>query len=149
MTIQVLRQESVISGAPSGEISKIEGPLRMVCRRLSANSFSWMPATEMYQKEDSFVIRMDLPGIRKEDVDISTTEDILNVKGDRKPLVAKGEEYHREVRYGTFSRSFTLPMSVDATKIEAALEDGILEIRLPRVTTAKLARVPIEIKAKG
>ena len=147
MTVQVARQESMISGAPSKDTGKMERrelPFRMVCRRLPANGFSWIPATEMYQKENSFIIRMDLPGIKKEDVDISTTEDILTVKGDRKPLAAKGEEYHCEVRYGSFSRSFTLPISVDATKIEAALDGGVLEIRLPRVTTAKLAKVPIQ-----
>ena len=118
-------------------------------RRLPAEEMSWSPPLEMYEKDDKFVVRTELPGVKKGDIDISMTGDTLTIKGERKVSEeVKDEEYHRcEVCYGSFSRSITMPVAVDADKIEAAYEDGILEISVPKAKEAKASK--IQIKTKG
>lgn len=122
-------------------------PLRL-WRRLPAEEMAWAPSVEMYEKEDSFTVRAELPGVKKEDVDISITGDTLTIKGERKASEeVKDEHYYRcELCYGAFSRSITMPAAVDAGKIEATYEDGILEIRMAKAKEAMPAK--IQIKAK-
>lgn len=126
----------------------LESPFRWWWRRLPAEQMAWAPSVDMYEKEDSFMVRVELPGVKKEDIDISVTGDTLAIKGERKPPAdVKEEEYQCcEVCYGSFSRSITMLAVVDAGKIEASYGDGILEIRLPKAKEAKPAR--IQIKAK-
>ena len=123
-------------------------PFRM-WRRLPAEDMFWSPPLEMYEKEDKFIVRAELPGIKKDEIDISMTGDTLTIKGERKATKeVKEEEYHRcEVCYGSFLRSVTMPGAVDVDKIEATYEDGILEIQVPKAKEAKPSKV--QIKAKG
>lgn len=123
-------------------------PLRLMWRRVPGDGMAWAPSICMYEKEDSFIIRAELPGVNKDDVDVSMTGDTLTFKGERKaPDDVKAEEYQCcEVCYGSFSRSITLPAAVDAGKIEASCENGILELHLPKVKEAIPAK--IQIKAK-
>ena len=116
-------------------------------RRLP-DEMSWSPPVEMYEKADRFVVRVELPGVKKDDIDISMTGDTLVVRGEREvPKQAKDEEYHRcEVCYGHFSRSINIPAAVDVDEIEATYEDGILDIGLPKTKDAKAAKV--EIRAR-
>lgn len=109
---------------------------------------AWAPSIDMYEKEDSFIVRVELPGVNKDDVDISMTGDILTIKGERKPPAEVNEEDYQccEVCYGSFSRSITLSSAVDIDKIEASYGDGILELHLPKVKEAIPAK--IQIKAK-
>ena len=109
---------------------------------------AWAPSMDMYEKENSFIVRAELPSVKLEDVDISIMGDTLTIKGERKaPAEIKEEEYHRcEVCYGTFSRSITMPAAVDPDKIEATYEDGILEVRLPKAKESMPTK--IQIKAK-
>jgi len=102
----------------------------------------------MFEKEDAFIIRAELPGVKLEDVDISMTGDTLTVKGERKPPAdVKEEEYECcEVCYGNFSRSITLPVTVEADKIQATMENGILEMRLPKVPEAKPTKITVKAK---
>jgi len=118
-------------------------------RRLPAEEMSWSPPLEMYEKDDKFVVRAELPGVKQEDIDISMAGDTLIIKGERKvSKEVKEEEYHRcEVCYGSFSRSIALPTAVDADKIEATYEDGILELDVPKTKEAKSSK--IRIKTKG
>ncbi|MFQ6122532.1 MAG: Hsp20/alpha crystallin family protein [Dehalococcoidales bacterium] len=118
-----------------------------VWRRRPIEEISWTPALDMYEKEDSFTVRMELPGVKQEDVDISITGDTLTVRGEYKPPAeVKEEEYqYCEMCYGSFSRSITMPAAVDADKIEATFENGILEIHLPKAKAIK----PAKIKIKG
>ncbi len=118
-------------------------------RRLPAEEMSWSPPVELYEKDDKFVVRTEVPGVKEDDIDISMTGDTLTIKGERKvSKEVKEEEYHRcEVCYGSFSRSITMPAPVDVKGIEAAYEDGILEVSVPKAKEAKPSR--IQIKAKG
>ncbi len=122
-------------------------PFRIMWRRFPAEEMAWSPSVEMYEKEDSFIVRAELPGVKKEDVDISMTGDTLTIKGERKASEeVKGEEYHRcELCYGAFSRSISVPAAVETGKIEANYADGILEVRLPKAKEA----VPTKIQVKA
>lgn len=137
------REMSDLMGAPG-----FTWPLRTIWRRLPGDGLAFAPDIEVFDKEDRFVVRMDLPGIKKEEIDISMTGNSLTVKGERKKeATVKEEEYERcEISYGSFSRSVTLSGDVNADKIEANLKDGILEVVLPKVEAAKPTK--IQIKAK-
>jgi len=123
-------------------------PFRLTWRRVPAEEMAWAPPVEMYEKGDSFVIHAEIPGVKREEIDISVTGDTLTIKGERKaPEPATDEQYCcSEVCYGPFSRSITLPSSVDASKVDATYENGVLTLRAPKVKEAVPAR--IEIKAK-
>ena len=113
------------------------------------SGYACIPAIDMYTRDDAMVLRMDLPGIKKEDVEIMATENRLSISGCRKPSTDLNKEDYRinEVSYGNFSRTFNLPVIVDSSRIEANLEDGILEITLPKLSKDKVTSVAI--KARG
>jgi HSP20 family protein len=118
-------------------------------RRLPAEELSWAPPVEMYERDDKFVVRTELPGVKIDEIDISISGDVLTIKGERRVTQeVKEEEYHRaELAYGSFSRSITMPAEVDAKGIEATYEDGILEVNVPKAKGAKPSK--IKIKTKG
>jgi HSP20 family protein len=122
-------------------------PLR-TWRRMPGEEVSWSPAVEMYEKEDKFVVRTELPGVKKDEIDITMLGDNLTIRGERKVSEdVKDDEYHRcEVCYGSFSRSITIPVAVDAKKIEAVFEDGILEVALPKAKEVKPSKITIKAK---
>ena len=111
----------------------------------------WAPAIEVFEKEDKFVVKAELPGIKEEDVDVSVVDDILTIKGEKKTEnEVKEEDYYRcERSYGSFFRSIGLPSNVDAKKIEASYEDGVLEVTLPKAVEAKLRKITVSTKKKG
>ncbi len=120
-------------------------PLRMTWRRVPGEQMGWAPSIDMYEKEDSFILRAEIPGVNKEDVDISMSGDTLTIKGERKPAEeAKEFEYQcSEVCYGNFSRSIDMPAAVNPEKIDATYHNGMLEIRLQKVKEAIPARIQI------
>jgi len=91
-------------------------------------------ALDMYQTEKDLVVQVPLPGVKPEDVDISVTGDVLTIKAERKEErnVEEADYFYRESRYGSFSRSVSLPVDVDADKAEAEFENGMLTLTLPR-----------------
>ncbi|MBI2869415.1 MAG: Hsp20/alpha crystallin family protein [Chloroflexi bacterium] len=109
---------------------------------------AWAPRIELFDKGDRLMARVEIPGMKKDDINISVSGDVLTVSGERKAEEEVKEEnvYRAEMAYGRFSRSLTLPASVEADKIEATYESGILEISLPKVEAVKPKK--IEIKAK-
>ena len=102
----------------------------------------------MYEKDEKFVVRAELPGMKKEDADISVLGDTLTIKGERKAEAeVKDEDYYRcELCYGKFSRSVALPAAVEAGKVQASYENGILEITLPKAEEAKPKKVEVKVK---
>ena len=110
--------------------------------------FDFTPDVNTREGEDAYYIDVDLPGVKKEDVEISVDKNLLTIKGKRETKEeVKEEDYYRiESRYGTFSRSFTLPEKVDVEKIEAKSEDGVLEIIIPKLKVLKDSTKKIEIK---
>lgn len=123
-------------------------PFYPVTWRRSPVVRAWSPPLEVYEKEDEYVVRAELPGMKKEDIDISLIGDTLTIKGERKAEEeVKSEDYYLCERcYGSFERSVTLPAEVDTAKVEAKYEKGILEVRLPKVPEAKPKKLEIKVK---
>jgi HSP20 family protein len=113
------------------------------------NSGSWVPAMDIYETEDRFVVHVELPGIEPESVDLSVEDSTLTIRGERSFYTEANEEsFHRvERRYGTFSRSLTLPQTADAERIDAAFDKGVLTIQVPKVEQAKPRRIQIKATA--
>jgi len=107
---------------------------------------AWAPAVDIYETEDKVVLKAELPGLKKEDIDIQVRENTLTLKGEKKfEKEVKEENYHRVERtYGSFQRSFTLPNTVKQEGIEATFKDGILEVSLPKAEEAKAKKVTIK-----
>ena len=121
-----------------------------VWRRFPLEERGWLPAVEVFEKEDKYVVKAELPGMKEEDVDVSVVGDILTIKGERKAeSEVKEEDYHCcERSYGSFFRSIALPSNVDAEKVEAHYEDGILEIGLPKIAEVKPKKISVKTKKK-
>ena len=124
--------------------------LPAVWRRIPTMEMGWAPAIEMFEKEDKFVVKAELPGMKEEDIDISVVGDMFTIKGERKAeSEVKEEDYHCcERSYGSFSRSIALPSNVDAENIEASYEDGVLEVSLPKVPEVKPKKIAVSAKKK-
>ena len=108
----------------------------------------WMPAVDVAEREEEYQVKVELPGVSKEDVEITMQENILTIRGEKKQeKESTGSSYHRlERSYGSFQRSFTLPTSVKHDKVEAAFNDGILTITLPKAEEAKPKEIKVEVK---
>jgi HSP20 family protein len=112
------------------------------------NAFgAWTPPVDIFEKQDHLVIRAEIPGVQKEDMDLRIENGVLTLHGERKQDTEIREDAaHRVERvYGMFTRSFTLPTTVDAAKVTATYKDGILEVSVPKAETARPKQV--EIKA--
>ena len=108
---------------------------------------AWAPPVDIFEKDDHLVIRAEIPGVQKEDMYVGIENSVLTLHGERKQETEVKEEnaYRMERVYGTFTRSFTLPTTVDGAKVTATYKDGVLEVTVPKAETAKPKRV--EIKA--
>jgi HSP20 family protein len=111
----------------------------------------WMPAVDVFEKDDKFVVKAELPGMKEEDIDVSVVGDTLTVKGEKKTeSEVKEENYYRcERSYGSFYRSIPLPSTVDASKIKADFEDGVLEVTLPKTAEVKPKKIAVSAKKKA
>ena len=116
--------------------------------RSTEDSFgTWAPPVDIFEKLDHLIIRAEIPGVQKEDVDVRIENGVLILHGERKQEteVTEGNAHRMERIYGTFSRTFSLPTTVDTAKVTATYKDGVLEVSIPKVETAKPKK--IEIKA--
>lgn len=107
---------------------------------------SWMPAVDIYENDaHELVMKAELPDMKREDIQITFENGILTLKGERKfESDVKKENYQRlERHYGAFSRSFTLPATIDAARITAAYKDGVLTVRLPQREEAKPKQITV------
>lgn len=108
----------------------------------------WMPLTDIYENKDNFSLKIDLPGIKKEDVKISFTNGKLNISGERiQEEETKDAKCHRiEKSYGKYFRSFNLPELIQAEKINAEFANGQLTITIPKAEEAKPKEIEIKVK---
>ena len=111
-----------------------------------SESAIFMPAVDIIQQEDAIVLKADLPGVKREDVEVTIHEGTLTLKGTKDTAVEKNEEgiHHLERSRGDFNRIFRLPELVVADKVKAEFKDGVLEIRLPLTEKIKPRRVAID-----
>jgi HSP20 family protein len=106
---------------------------------------TWAPSVDIYETDDAYMLKAELPGFTKDDVQIELHNNRLTLRGERKEETeAKEEQYHRRERaYGHFERSFVLPTMTDADKVTANFKHGILELRLPKSEAARPKRIAI------
>ncbi len=146
------RRRSMSVWNPFREIKEMERMMDenfghpMMWRRLPEEEYIWAPAIEMYEKDNNFILRVEIPGVNPEDVDISLSGETLTIKGERKsPEDIQDEAYqYCEMCYGSFTRSVTLPEPVDSVNIKATFENGILDIRIPKAQEAKPRQIKIQ-----
>ncbi|WP_028063615.1 Hsp20/alpha crystallin family protein [Solirubrobacter soli] len=107
----------------------------------------WMPAMDLIETGDHFVLRADLPGLSEEDVNIEVEERVLTISGERKAEHAENKDgYHRVERaFGSFSRSLTLPEGVNAEAVAATFDRGVLEVRIPKPEQRKPRKISIGV----
>jgi len=111
---------------------------------------SWVPPVDIYQNGDhELVIKAELPDMTREDIDITVDNGTLSIKGEKKlSTEVREDQFHRmERRYGIFSRSFSLPQTVDANKVAAEYKQGVLTVRLPLREEAKPRSIKVDVAA--
>jgi len=108
----------------------------------------WIMPVDIHESKDNVVVRVDLPGTNKEDIDITVQDNVLTIRGERKQEVKQKEhDILREERvYGAFSRTFRLPAEVAQEKVSAEYRDGVLSLTLPKKEEAKPKQIKVAIK---
>ncbi len=108
---------------------------------------NWLPALDVQEDKDNFVVRTELPGLKREDIEVSLHDGALSISGERKAKVKQeGVEVHRQERYyGKFARALTLPTPVAADKITAQYKDGVLTVTLPKIEEAKPKKIDVSV----
>lgn len=110
-------------------------------------SGAWVPPVDVAETQERIVVRAEVPGMKQEDIQIEFENGLLTIRGERRIEKNDGMTWHRVERvYGNFSRSFTLPRTVDPEKIVASYREGILEIEVPKREEAKPKQIRIEVK---
>jgi HSP20 family protein len=111
---------------------------------------AWVPAVDIYQASDQeLVLKAELPEMSREDIDITVENGTLTLKGEKKiAKEVKDEQFHHvERRYGAFSRSFSLPQTVDVAKVAAEYKNGVLTVRLPLREDARPRQIKVDVAA--
>jgi HSP20 family protein len=105
----------------------------------------WAPALDISERKDAYVVTVEVPGVKGDDIDITLEDGLLTIQGERQFASESSEQqYHRvERRYGSFRRSITLPAQVKADAIEASFEDGVLEVVVPKAEEAKPKKITV------
>lgn len=106
-----------------------------------------IPSLDVYEEKDSVVVKAELPGMKKEDVEVNLAGETLTIKGEKKEdkEVKEDDYYRRERSYGSFLRSVGLPCEVKSDEIKASFKDGVLEIRMPKTEEAKKKSISVKI----
>ena len=122
-----------------------ESPFWSGLDRHSQLSAGWTPALDLYQGNDNIIAVVELPGMRKEEIEISLQDGTLSISGERKGETAKEDAARTERFSGKFRRTVTLPTQVDVSKINASYKDGILTVTLPKAEEAKPKQIKINL----
>ncbi len=109
---------------------------------------AWNPSTDIIETKEAYLFKIELPGFKREDVAIEFNSDTLSIRGERKQEedVKKGNCHRIERSYGSFQRSFSLPKNIDAKRIEATLNDGLLVLSVPKREEAQTKAIQIQVK---
>ena len=140
---------------PFGEVSSVRREMdRLWNRFLGETPFArtfteeWLPSVDISETEDKLLIKAELPGLEAKDINVSISGDILTIKGEKKKEEEEKDEHHYCVEryYGSFQRSFQLPTGVQADKVEATFDKGVLKVRLQKVEEAKKREIEVKVK---
>jgi HSP20 family protein len=107
----------------------------------------WSPALDAFEDKDKYVVTVEVPGLKKEDIHVSVHDGVLTISGERKSEidVKEGTVHRTERFYGKFSRSVTLPSAVKSDKVLASYKDGILNVEVPKADEAKPRNIEVKI----
>lgn len=122
-------------------------PLRRDASKEEAISVAeWAPLVDISEDAKEYLIKAEVPEVRKEDVKVTVQDDVLTISGERVIPKEEGRKYHRVERsYGRFARSFTLPEDADAEKVAAEFKDGLLKVHLPKSVKAKPKSIEVKV----
>ena len=128
------------------EIDRLfEAPLTELARASQFLSGA-APAVDVYEDKENFVVKAELPGMKKEDIDVSLHDGSLSISGERsEEKVENGEVYRSERYFGRFQRTVALPASVNAAQIKAQYKDGVLTVTLPKAEEAKPKQIDVQV----
>ncbi|WP_027719315.1 Hsp20/alpha crystallin family protein [Desulfovirgula thermocuniculi] len=117
-------------------------------KRLFAEGVTWAPAVEMYEDKDKYIVRAELPGVEKDNIEVSVANNVLTIKGERKIAkeVEESQCYFCERYYGSFMRSVNIPGDIDINRISASYKDGLLEVFLPKVKGEGEKKINIKVE---
>ena len=117
--------------------------------RQLADMWTTSPAIDLVEHDGDYEVQAELPGMKPEDVEVKLSEGMLTIKGEKtSERSEKKEDYHlRERSYGLFQRTFSLPAGIDADKVEASFDNGVLKVRMPKTAEAREKERKIDIKA--
>lgn len=117
-------------------------------RLLRSENGDWTPAANISETDKEYLIKAELPEVKKEDVKITLQDGVITIQGERKQ--EKEEKSENEIRvesfYGTFSRSFSLPDNIDPAGVRAESKDGVLRVHIPKMAAAKPKQINVEVK---
>jgi len=128
------------------EMDRLFGPAFGSIGRPAASFQSWSPPLDVYEDKDNFTVVVDLPGLKREKIEVSLREQNLTVSGERTPEENTGEQGFRAERfYGSFQRTVKLPAQVDPSMVKASYQDGILKVVLPKAEAAKPKQIAVSV----
>jgi HSP20 family protein len=146
---------NIIRWNPLGELEDMQARLNRFFNEVPAtrgrnDAFSfadWAPAVDVQETEKEYVVKADLPEVKKEDVKVELLDGVLTLEGERRQeKEEKGKKFHKvEREYGSFVRRFVLPSEVDAAAVQAEFKDGVLVVRLPKTSSAKSKAVEVKV----
>ena len=151
------RWEPLARWSPLKELEEMEKRLSTVFGRVPKRAegekeeamsvADWSPLVDITEDEKEYVVKAEVPEMKKEDIKLNVHDDVLTISGERKyEKEEKGKKYHRVERaYGSFVRSFTMPEDADGTKVSAEYKDGVLKVHLPKSEKAKPKAIEVKI----
>ncbi|HPF27524.1 MAG TPA: Hsp20/alpha crystallin family protein [Steroidobacteraceae bacterium] len=112
------------------------------------NAIEWAPSADISETDKEFLVRAELPAVKKDDIQVTVDNDVITIRGERKQETEdKSEKHHRVERfYGTFERSFSLPPNADASAIKADSKDGVLTVRIPKAKAEKPKAIEVKVQ---
>ncbi len=151
---------SMIRWEPFRDLATLRDRMGRLCGDFSGRTFAadegltaglWNPQVDVYETAESIVLTADLPGMKENEVDISVEGNLLTIKGERKKEqeVQEKDYFRIERSYGTFTRSFSLPPTVDSGKIDASFSRGVLKITLPKREESKPKQIKVKINGSA
>lgn len=136
--------------SPARTLSALDEQMDQLVNGLATKAWSYglAPAADIVETEGEYRVLVDLPGVEPAAIQLRVEKDTLSIQAERKQSTTEaGETVHRSERsFGTFYRSFTLPSGVDATRVEAAYDHGVLAVKLPKREEAKARSIPVSVK---
>lgn len=147
---------SLIKWSPFQELEEISTRLNRIFGRVPARTEAdnemlsvadWMPSVDISETDTTYLIKGEIPGVKKEDVKVTVQNGLLTIQGERKlEKEEKDKKYHRiECSYGSFMRSFRIPEDADENRVKAEFKDGMLNVSLPKIEKAKSKAINVAV----